>query len=363
MKLVVKQSNLAKALGNVSRIAAAKAGFAILANVLLKTQENKLVIAATNLEVAIVESINAQVDEGGAITVPARLITDFVANLPHTNVNIELDDNKIKLSADGYKSTINALDAKDYPALPDTVAKDEFSVDAAALKTAISTVATVCGNDVTRPILTGAYLYTDNGSLKMAATDGYRLAERTISDGIDEELGVIIPASTLSDVSRIASDAEGLSIKYDDEQITFTANDTSLTSRLIDGKFIDYAQLIPKETTYQIKVNRGDFIRIVKIAELFARQTAGSIIIESSEKDQTLQVRSITSQLGDNSSSIEAEVKGGDGTVTLNSKFLLTALNCIEGDMVNMDFNGKLAPILLTGESQDYKHIIMPVRS
>lgn len=363
MKLVVKQSSLAKALNNVSRIAAAKAGFAILANVLLKAEDNKLIVAATNLEVAIVESINAQIDEPGTITVPARLITDFVTNLPHANVNIETEDKKIMLSADGYKSTINALDAKDYPALPDTDAKDEFTVDATALKAAISTVATVCGNDVTRPILTGAYLYSDGGVLKMAATDGYRLAERIIADDVQKDLGVIIPASTLSDVSRIASDAKELNVKYNDEQITFTANDTSLTSRLIDGKFIDYAQLIPKDTTYQVKVNKNDFIRIVKIAELFARQTAGSIIVESNEKEQTLQVRSITSQLGDNSSSIEAEVKGGDGVITLNSKFLLTALNCIDGDTINMDFNGKLAPILLTGENQNYKHIIMPVRS
>lgn len=363
MKLTVKQSNLAKALGEVSRIASSKAGFPILANVLLRTEGNKLIIASTNLEVAIIESINSQVENQGAITVPARLMTDFVANLPHANVEIETEEKKIKISSDGYKSTINAMAADDYPALPDTESGNELTIAADDLKSSISTVATVASNDVTRPILTGAYLYTVDKTLRMAATDGYRLAERIIATDIDQDLSVIIPAGTLSDTARILADAKEVKIKYNDEQISFIAGETSITSRLIDGKFIDYQQLIPKDTTFRIKANRSDFIRIAKVAELFARQTAGSVIIECSEKDQTLQVRSITSQLGDNSSSIEAHVEGGDGTVTLNSKFLLTALNCIDGETVNMNFNGKLAPILLVGENQNYKHIIMPVKS
>ena len=365
MKLTVKQDNLAKALNSIGRIATARAGLPILANVLIRTDGNKLIVAATNLEVAITTTIGAQVEEQGALAVPARLFTEFVGNLPHANVELETDETKLKISASGYKSTINATIADDYPAIPEPVGDRSFTVEADRLKAAISGVALVAGNDVTRPILTGVYLCSNDGQLCMAATDGYRLAEDRIMS-LESEISAIIPSSTLTDVARLLGSAKEVEVKYNDEQIAFIIGETSVTSLLIDGKYIDYINLIPTNTSFTITINRADFIKITKVAELFARETAGSIILEGDPAGKTLSVRSITSQLGENTSSIEADIVASgtdDCMVSLNSKFLLDALNCIEGDQVTMSFNGKMSPVLLTGQNTNYRHVIMPVKS
>lgn len=365
MKLSIKQDNLAKALNVVGRVATARVGLPILANVLIRTDENKLIVAATNLEVAIITKLNAQIKEQGAIAVPARLLTEFVGNLPHTNIDLETDETKLKISAGGYKSVINSTVADDYPALPNSAEENSFTIAADLLKSAISGVALVAGNDVTRPILTGVYFYSTDGQMYMAATDGYRLAERKMIE-LDNDFAAIIPSSTLADVTRLINNEKEITVKYNDEQITFVTGETSITSRLIDGKYIDYQQLIPTQTNFTITVDRADFIKITKVAELFARETAGSIIIEGNPTEKTLSVRSITSQLGENTSSIEADIEasgGEDCMVSLNSKYLLDALNCIDGEKVAMKFNGKLSPVLLMGQDDSYRHIIMPVKA
>lgn len=365
MKLVVKQDSLAKALNAVGRIATARVGLPILANILIRTDDNQLIVAATNLEVAIIVSLGAQVSEQGSIAVPARLFTDFISNLPHANVELETDETKLKISASGFKSTINSVLPDDYPALPEIEGGNSFMIPAETLKNAISGVALVTSNDVTRPILTGVDFYTTDGQLYMAATDGYRLAEQQIMP-LDQEVSAIIPGSTLADVSRLLGSNKEVEVRYNDEQITFTTGEASVTSRLIDGKYIDYQQLIPTETNFTVVVDKSEFAKVVKVAALFARETAGSIIVEGNPTTKMLSVRSITSQLGDNSSEIEAEleVNGEEPcTVSLNSKYLLDALNCISGGKVTMKFNGKLSPVLLFGDNTEYKHIIMPVKS
>lgn len=365
MKLVVKQDNLAKALNSVSRIATAKAGTPILANVLIRTDGNKLIVAATNLEVAIVTTLGAQVEEEGSLAVPAKLLTDFVGNLPHANISIESDDMKLKISAGDYKSTINCVIADDYPVLPEPTGDASITIDADELKNAISGTALVTSNDLTRPILTGVYFYTADGQAYMAATDGYRLAESKLIK-TDQELSAIIPSATLMEVTRLIGNKKEVEIKYSDEQISFVMGDTSVISKLIDGRFIDYKQLIPTDTNFVITTDRSEFIKITKIAEIFARETAGSVIVEADPVKKTLSVRSITSQLGENSSSIEADVSvsgNEDCMVSMNSKFLLDAMNCIEGDKITMHFNGKLSPVLLTGKNDNYLHLVMPVKS
>jgi len=361
MKITVTQENLNRALNIVGRIATSRASLPILSNILLRTDNGRLIVAATNLEVAITETIGAKIDDEGSITVPARLITDFVGNLPHTQVVIETDNEKVKISAGTYSSTINATLADDFPALPEIQATTSFEIKAEELKDAINETALVASSDTTRPILTGVYVYSFENALYFAATDGYRLAEKRVID-FKEEVSVIVPASTLADVVRILSTEEKVKIELGDEQISFVIGDVTITSRLIDGKFIDYRQLIPSKTEFSASCDHNEFVRITKVAELFARESAGSVILKTDQTKNEISIESITSQIGENNSSIEAEVKG-DGTVTLNSKFLLDALGVIKGDKINVHFSGKLAPILLTGDNDDYKHIIMPVKS
>ena len=219
------------------------------------------------------------------------------------------------------------------------------------------------GNDTTRPILTGLFFHTFEGNLYITATDGYRLAERKILPQ-EGEINAIIPSSTINDVMRvITEDISDIEIKINEEQISFQIGTTVITSRLIDGKFINYRDLIPKRAENSAILDRSEFLRIVKISELFARESAGSIIIKTDSKKQLLKINSITSEVGENSSEIDGEIVG-DNIITLNSKYLIDALNVINSDKVKFSFSGKLAPSLLTTEKNlDYKHIIMPVKS
>jgi DNA polymerase-3 subunit beta len=313
------------------------------------------------LEVFIINSITAKVDREGVVCVPANLITEFINNLPKTNINIETKDSKLVIKAGNYKSVINTISPDEFPSTPKEDFNTEITIGSEVFKNATSQVLTCTSNDTSRPILTGVYLHNNSGELLLTATDGYRLAEKKIMK-TDKEISVVIPAQTISEVNRILDAESDIKIKISDEQVVFEIGETNLTSRLIDGSYINYHSLIPEKTENSATLNKADFVQAVKVAELFARESAESITIKTNQTGQVLEINSITSEFGDNNSKIEGEIKG-DASITLNAKYLIDALNCIEGETAHLNFSGKLTPILVTGENADYKHIIMPVRS
>lgn len=364
MKLTVTQENLNKALTVVARVAGSKTSLPILNNILLKTDSNRLLLAATNLEVAITEHIGAKVVSEGAITVPSRLMSEFIANLPKGNVDLKLDGSKLHISSGHYTSTINGLPADDFPALPDISEATELEISAQLMKRAIAQTVLTASRDDTRPVLTGVLCHSFEGALYFAATDGYRLAERKLIS-FDGEVSALIPASTLQDVVRVLPEGtETVTILIDATQVRFRMDDIEITSRLIEGNFPDYRQLIPKQTEIVAETNRDELTRITKIASLFARENGGSITIQTDSTKQTISIHSIASQLGENTSETEAQVEQ-DGSVTLNSRYVIEALGCLDGQDVSFGFSGKLAPCVLKTQekSPDYQHIIMPLKS
>ena len=363
MNLIINQENLSKALNIVSRIASAKTSLPILNNILLKAENNLLTLSSTNLELSIIETIPVKIKTEGIITVPAKILADFIHQLPKTDITLDFNDMKLKISAGNYKSIINTTPPDEFPILPKLKENIKFNINSELFKEAASQTIIVAGNDNTRPILTGLYLHTYEGNLYITATDGYRLAERKIIKQ-DGEIDSIIPSTTINDVLRVINEETGnIEVKINEEQISFQIANTTITSRLIDGKFINYRELIPKKTENSVILDRSEFLRVIKIAELFARESAGSIIIKTDSKKQLLKINSITSEVGENTAEIEGEVTG-DNTITLNSKYLIDALNVINSEKVKFNFSGKLAPSLITAEGNlDYKHIIMPVKS
>lgn len=364
MKVTVTQENLNKALGVVSRVASSKTSLPVLNNILLRTENNRLLLAATNLEVAITEYIGAKVMSEGAITIPARLLSEFIANLPKGNVDLKVDGSKLHISADKYVSTINGMPADEFPALPDIESAHTLTLATELLKTAISQTTLTASSDDTRPVLTGVLCHVHEGSLYFAATDGYRLSERRLVKS-DDDIRALIPASTLSDVARVVpDDCDEVTILIDDSQVRFRMNDIEVTSRLIEGNFPDYRQLIPKETEIHATLSRTDFSRVTKVASLFARESGGSVTVTADNSKQTLSIHSIASQLGENTSEATAEVDY-EGSVTLNSRYLIEALGCFDKETIKFGFSGKLAPCVLSDVSNggDYQHIVMPLRS
>lgn len=366
MELTVTQENLSRALGGVGRVASNRAGLPILNNILLRTDGTRLLVAATNLEIASVYHIGSKIVTPGAITVPARLINEFITSLPSGTVELKSTDNRLTITSGRYSSVINGIVAEEFPELPTIDETDSllFKVDAADFKQAVSQTIITAGTDTTRPVLTGVYWHISDGHIYLAATDGYRLSERKLMVA-EGDLSAIIPASTLQEVLRtLNDDTSEIEMLFDDTQVRFRMNGVEVTSRLIDGNYPDYRQLIPATSDINIRINATEFTRITKIAGLFARASGGSITITADSEKKSLSIHSIASELGENTSSAEAEVEG-DGQVTLNSRYLSDALSVVGADVVRFRFSGKLSPCVITpadGESE-YTHIIMPLKS
>lgn len=363
MKLQVTQENLNKALGTVARVANARGTLPVLANVLIKTVNNRLSIAATNLDIAITHYIGAKVAEEGAITVPARLMQDFVSSLPSGVIDLNLDSYKLNISTDQYKSVINGVSAEEFPVMPAITEGKSWSVPAPLLKKGLQQVVIAASGDEARPVLTGVYIHSVDGKLRMAATDSYRLAEKELS-GVSEDINLLVPVSAMQDLLRIVNDSEDeVRIASDDQQVSFQVGDVELVARLIEGKYPDYRKLIPETFAVSALLKRSDLLNAAKVSSLFARESAGSITLNIDEESQELGIRSVASQLGENTTKSAAKVTG-TGSITINSRYLLDALHALGGDEVSFCFNGKLEPAVLRDPaSGDYVHLVMPLKS
>jgi DNA polymerase-3 subunit beta len=361
MKLQVTQENLSKALGSVARIANSRNTLPILSNVLLKTDNNRLSIAATNLDIAITHHIGSKIESTGAITAPARLMQDFVGSLPDQILNLDLKDNKLNITTDKYQSTINGMPAEEFPVMPAIKGDNLWKVEAHEFKKALQQVVFAASSDDARPVLTGVYFYSDNGNVIAAATDSYRLAEKKLGKS-KQQINFLVPASAASDLLRIISDSDkDVAVTHDEQQVLFQVGDVTMVARLIEGHYPDYKKLIPTKFSTTAKLSRSDFINIAKVSSLFARESAGSITIKT--EAGSVSINSIASQVGENTASADATVDGG-GEVTLNSRYLLDALNAFSSEEVEFCFNGKLEPcIIQSKEEPGYTHLIMPLRS
>ena len=363
MKLQVTQENLAKGLNTVTRVANSRSTLPILSNVMLKTIDNRLSISATNLDIAITHYIGSKIDKGGAITVPARLMQDFVSSLPDSILKLDLSDHKLSIVTDKYQSSINGIPADDFPVMPAISGGSKWKLPASDFKKALSQVVIAASSDDTRPVLTGVYFHSRAGEAVAAATDSYRLAEKKLGRH-KQPVNFLVPATAISDVLRIIGDNDKeVIVAHDDQQVSFEVGDVTLVARLIEGNYPDYRKLIPTKFATTAKMKRSDFTNIAKVSSLFARESAGSITIKVDKDEKQVSINAIASQLGENTANANAEITGG-GEVTLNSRYLIEALNGFSGSDVEFCFNGKLEPCILRSSGDSgYLHLIMPLRS
>ena len=363
MKLKVTQENLSAALNTVAKVANTHNTLPILSNVLIKTSGNRLSVAATNLDVAITQMVGSKISEEGSLTIPARLTQDFVASLPSGVIDLTQDENKLNLSTDKYESTINGMPAEDFPVMPAIAKGQKWNLPAKTLKHALQQIVFAASTDEARPVLTGLYFHSSGDQLYVAATDSYRLAEKALMKSKDQ-IKLLIPVSAMQELLRILTDSdEDVTITSDDQQVLFKVGGVELVARLIEGQYPDYQKLIPQNFTNIATLKRADFVNITKVSSLFARESGGSVTIELDSKTKQVSIRSIASQLGENTAAADAKINGS-GQITLNSRFLMDGLNALNSDEVSFSFNGKLEPsVLKDPENSDYLHVIMPLKS
>src|SRR5689334_13962123 len=285
MKLECLQENLAEGLSVVGRVVPSKSTLPVLSNVLLTTRDGELQLTANNLELSVAHRVQAAIAKEGEITLPARLLADYVALLDHgQKVELELNPktHKVHLACGRYEANIAGIDAEDFPPIPQVSGGSNFSIPAPTLKETIGGVVFAAAPDDTRPVLAGALLKMGGAELTLAAADGFRLAVRTVElPETGPELMMIVPAKTLTEVARLLSDdAEeqvAINTTPNGNQVYFAFGKTEITSRLIEGQFPDYQRIIPSDTKTQVKLSTTDFLRATRAAAVFARDNSNIV--------------------------------------------------------------------------------------
>ena len=268
MELQVTQENINKALSSVSRIASTRGTLPILSNILIKTIGTRVSFSATNLDIAITHNIGAKVKKEGSLTIPARLVHDFIGSLPDGVISLRQSENKLSIDTEKYHSTINGVSAEEFPVMPVISNGKTWKINSKDLKHALSQVIGSASNDESRPVLTGVYFNSSKGDLFIVATDSYRLAEKLISS-TNEEVNVLIPATALVELQRIIGDYKGdVVITHDDQQVLFMVGEIELVARLIDGNYPDYKKLIPQKFESSALIKTSDFVNITKVSSL-----------------------------------------------------------------------------------------------
>ena len=367
MEIEVTQEKLAKALNNVSRVAAgSRASLPVLNNVLIRVDGGKTTLTTTNLDMAVVDFLPVSSSNDGVVTVPARLLAEFVSNLPRGEViKITTKDTKVTVAAGKYSSMMNGTLADDFPELPEINEEKAvvFKMGIDEFKVGLNQVIIASSNDMTRPALTGVYFNTADGVLAVAATDGYRLAEKKLIEKVESEVAAIVPTSSLQEVMRsISDDMEEIEISFSQDLVRFRLGEVEIISKLIDGSYPDYRKLIPRDNNIKVVLKRDELMRVTKLAALFARNAGGSITCETKKPD-VFSVKSVANEFGENDSVIETAIEV-EGKVNLNSRYLIDALNALEEDEVEFVFADRISPVVLKNKKGDeYTHIVMPLNS
>jgi len=368
LKITCQPSTLSQALQIVSRAISTRTTLPILNNILLETTGEGLALTATNLEIGIRKVVAAEVAEEGSTTVPARLLTDFVGTLPEKELEMSLDlpTQTLSLKCARFDTHVKCIEAEEFPPGPRPDEGDRLSIPLDELLAAIEQTQMAASTDEARPVLTGVLLHIDAQGQTLAATDGHRLAVRKLQarGGSELEARLIVPARALAELPRAFRGESGeveVIVSKARNQIFFRAGTSEVTSRLIDGTYPNYTQVIPTKSSTTIRVSTAELTQTVRAVSLFARDSANVIRLKT--ETGGLVLSATTNEVGDSRAEVTADVDGSDIQIAFNARYILDALAVAAEDQVELLFDGPLSPGLIRPPGSDqYLYVIMPVR-
>jgi len=379
MKLICTQENLNKALNVVGKIMNKNTTLPILNNILLKTDKGRLKLSSTNLELGINYWVGSKIEEEGEITVPTRLFANFISSLPNSNVEIKLKGDVLNIKCDKYKTNIKGLSAKEYPLIPKIEAESVFKINNADFKQALMQVLPAISSSESRIEITGVFLdlaKLDKNKITLVATDSYRLAEKTLTlkkENINKEAlnlagditSVIIPKNAIQELIRDLDDSETLlEVVISENQILFKFNSANMISRLLEGKYPDYKQIIPNQFETEAIINVDEISNAIRVAGLFVNIANNNIKLKAYSSSNILEVNSEASEIGSNNTKVEAEIKGKDLEAMYNFRYLSDGFGGIDGEKAILKINGEKLPTVLTSVTdKNLLYVIMPVRA
>ncbi|MFC1988093.1 DNA polymerase III subunit beta [Chloroflexota bacterium] len=373
MKLSCLQENISRGLSVVGRAVATRTTLPITNNVLLATDQSRLKLVATNLEMAVSYWTGAKVEEEGAITVPARLLTEFVNSLPNDKIDISLSPKTktLELKCARFEARISGVDAKDFPPIPKIDEGITTTLEVEALRQGISQVVFAAASEESRPVLTGVDAQFDKDLLTLAAADGFRLAvyKLPLAKPVSQKTEVIIPARTLGELNRLMPDGEEtitITVNPGKSQALFRMKDIELVSQLVQGTFPQYTQLIPQSYNTRAVVDVAEFLRATKTASIFARDGSGIVrLVMTSSGELTpgkMTVSARSEEIGDDVGEIDAVVDGEESKIAFNGKYLIEVLSALREPQVALETTNPSSPGLIRPVGVDnYIHVVMPM--
>ena len=369
MNIICTQENLQKYLGFLDRVIIKQANLPILSNILFQTESGRVKLSATNLEIGTTCYIGAKVSEEGSIALPARIIGNFVNNLPAGEViQITTEDQKVLLASGNYTLSVFSAPGKDFPLIPKSTFENAVEIPAAEVKNALQKILYAVSTNTIRPELTGVLFSFKNGILYMVATDSFRLVEEKIGLGggdITEE--IIIPRDTLQELVRVIQpESTQVRLSIEENQVFFEVEGVEITSRLINGKFPDYNQVLPTEFSDVIQFQKSDFQRALKIASGLSGYTGGEVALVCDRTKHEISVISRSHDVGENVSKFSFESLKGEKDITFlfHVRFLQEYLASIGEELVIFRYNSEYAPVLFQSPESVEKSLslVMPVR-
>jgi DNA polymerase-3 subunit beta len=374
MRISCLQENLARGLNIVSRAVAPRtATLPVLTHVLLATDNGRLKIAATNLELGVSCWIGAKIEDEGAITVPARTFSDLVALLPADKVDLDLNirTQSLRVQAGKTDNNIKGIDAQEFPIIPTFNAGAAAFVDPAVLKKMIAQVQFAAATDESRPTLTGVLTKLDGDTITMAATDGFRLSVRSgkLKEPVSEARTILIPAKALAEVARVMGDQEepvAVSVTPSHGQVLFHMSNVDVVAQLIDQKFPDYDPIIPKKHDTRTVMNTADMLKACRQAGIFARDSLDTVRIAIKPGEELepgkVTVTARADETGDNQSELEATVNGDGLEIGFNVKYLIDALAAVDTPQIALETTAPQRPgVIRALGDESFLHLVMPM--
>ena len=367
MKITCTQENLYQGILQVQGIAVQASPLPILKNIFLEAKKGVLKLKSTNLEIGITTSIRGKIDEEGQITADARLLSSFISLLSQEKVNITTDGKNLIIETSVHKTQINGLAADEFPVIPEVKKENEFKISAQEFKQSLLEVSPASSTDDTRPEINGVYCNIADKIITFAGTDSYRLAEKKLEllDGKQGKEAFIIPLRTIKELIRtITNDNEIISLYKGDNQVLFTYGETEMVTRLIEGEYPNYTQIIPTAYNYTFTIGKEDFINAIKISGLFASIGSNSVTLTLCPSKKELIIFSETN-FGEERTTLSVDIEGKeDVRIVFDYRYLLDGLTSILCDEVVFCATSESSPSVLKPKdsAKQFLYIVMPIR-
>lgn len=362
MKITTNHKNLIRAISFVEKVVSRNPSLPILNNILLKTENGRLKVSATNLEVGINYFLGAKIEETGEITVPARIFYDFISGIVDDKITLTTKNNVLSINTDKYKTQILGFDSKEFPIIPKIKSEPFSIVPAKILKTGLGTVIDSVAISETRPELAGLFIQFTNKQIVFASTDSFRLTEKTVDIKQKQNNSFILPRNTVVELIRLLGDVgSDVEVRYSDNQVSFSNDDFEIVSRLVDGSYPDYKKVIPEKYISRVLVKKTDLEKNVRLAGLFS-STIADIKLSCTEKAITITAKN--SSKGEIQIVGDVLLKNEPFDISLNHNYLLDGLKIIPTEHVVIEYTGQGSPLVLKPEydTKDLTYLIMPLR-